>query len=191
MAVVCHEFVRIAMRPFSTMVSDFLNKYEVIKLYVQSTIPFSVFLRYVCMIRSFRSTICQLKNPPSRKQRTSTNGQTQCGIFNSFLLGYHSRFDNNDLRIIATRTHQTMSTSGPSSKFSHILDWVEAMEQCGNDEEFLRELLSDLRGEIDAQIKKIDDVLKVRLAGIIPFYFFEDVASITLIDALMDGWIFC
>ena len=35
------------------------------------------------------------------------------------------------------------------------------MEQCGDDEEFLHELLSDLRGEIDAQIVKIDEVLKV------------------------------
>lgn len=34
------------------------------------------------------------------------------------------------------------------------------MEQCGDDEDFLRELLSDLRGEIDAQIVKIDEVLK-------------------------------
>jgi len=57
-----------------------------------------------------------------------------------------------------------MSSSGPSSEFSHVIDWVEAMEQCGDDEEFLRELLSDLRGEVDAQMERIDDVLKVRLA---------------------------
>mmetsp|Transcript_24592 Transcript_24592/g.51791 ORF Transcript_24592/g.51791 Transcript_24592/m.51791 type:complete len:139 (+) Transcript_24592:153-569(+) len=53
-----------------------------------------------------------------------------------------------------------MSSSGPSSEFSHVIDWVEAMEQCGDDEEFLRELLSDLRGEVDAQMERIDDVLK-------------------------------
>mmetsp|Transcript_25569 Transcript_25569/g.53998 ORF Transcript_25569/g.53998 Transcript_25569/m.53998 type:complete len:133 (+) Transcript_25569:173-571(+) len=41
-----------------------------------------------------------------------------------------------------------------------VIDWDEAMEQCGDDEEFLRELLSDLRGEIDEQIVKIDEVLK-------------------------------
>lgn len=46
-------------------------------------------------------------------------------------------------------------------KFAHVIDWTEAMEQCGDDEEFLQELLSDLKGEIDAQIVKIDDVLKV------------------------------
>ena len=48
-----------------------------------------------------------------------------------------------------------------SSEFSDVIDWTEAMEQCGDDEEFLHELLSDLRGEIDAQIVKIDEVLNV------------------------------
>ena len=55
--------------------------------------------------------------------------------------------------------------SPATGEFSDVIDWTEAMEQCGDDEEFLRELLSDLRGEIDAQIVKIDDVLKVRRAG--------------------------
>mmetsp|Transcript_34776 Transcript_34776/g.70994 ORF Transcript_34776/g.70994 Transcript_34776/m.70994 type:complete len:131 (-) Transcript_34776:278-670(-) len=41
-----------------------------------------------------------------------------------------------------------------------VIDWQEAMDQCGDDEEFLRELLSDLRGEIDAQLVKIEDALK-------------------------------
>mmetsp|Transcript_59475 Transcript_59475/g.126439 ORF Transcript_59475/g.126439 Transcript_59475/m.126439 type:complete len:138 (-) Transcript_59475:236-649(-) len=51
--------------------------------------------------------------------------------------------------------------SSPSDKeFSNVIDWTEAMEQCGDDEEFLMELLSDLRGEIDAQIVKMDEVLK-------------------------------
>lgn len=49
-----------------------------------------------------------------------------------------------------------------SSDFSNVIDWTEAMEQCGDDEDFLRELLSDLRGEIDAQIVKMDEVLQVR-----------------------------
>ncbi len=51
----------------------------------------------------------------------------------------------------------------PYSEFSHVIDWVEAMEQCGDDEDFLRELLSDLRGDIDAQIVRMDEVLQVRL----------------------------
>jgi hypothetical protein len=49
-----------------------------------------------------------------------------------------------------------------ASEFTHVIDWTEAMEQCGDDEDFLRELLSDLRGEIDAQIVKMDEVLQVR-----------------------------
>ena len=36
------------------------------------------------------------------------------------------------------------------------------MEQCGDDEDFLRELLDDLRGEVSAQIEKIENTLKVR-----------------------------
>ena len=45
-----------------------------------------------------------------------------------------------------------------------VINWSEAMDQCGDDEEFLTELLSDLRGEVDAQMVKIDDALKVRHA---------------------------
>ena len=44
---------------------------------------------------------------------------------------------------------------------SKVIDWQEAMDQCGDDEEFLRELLSDLRGEIDAQLVKIEEALQV------------------------------
>ena len=46
-----------------------------------------------------------------------------------------------------------------------VIDWQEAMDQCGDDEEFLRELLSDLQGEIDAQLVKIEDALKVSRCG--------------------------
>lgn len=53
-------------------------------------------------------------------------------------------------------------TKSPS-EFPDVIDWTEAMEQCGDDEEFLHELLSDLRGEIDAQIVKIDEVLNVSI----------------------------
>lgn len=42
---------------------------------------------------------------------------------------------------------------------NEIIDWDEAMEQCGDDEEFLRELLADLRGEVDQQVTKIDEML--------------------------------
>ena len=42
-----------------------------------------------------------------------------------------------------------------------VIDWDEAMEQCGDDEEFLRELLADLRGETAAQVVKIEDTILV------------------------------
>ena len=59
--------------------------------------------------------------------------------------------------VVATATDESkMSVS------SDVIDWPEAMEQCGDDEDFLRELLSDLRGEIAVQVEKIEDVLKVR-----------------------------
>ncbi len=42
---------------------------------------------------------------------------------------------------------------------SEVIDWNEAMEQCGDDEEFLIELLGDLQDEMDTQIKKISEAL--------------------------------
>jgi len=41
-----------------------------------------------------------------------------------------------------------------------VIDWDEAMQQCGDDEEFLRELLADLRSETDTQVEKIEAVIK-------------------------------
>eukprot|EP00542_Grammatophora_oceanica_P010925 CAMPEP_0194046878 /NCGR_PEP_ID=MMETSP0009_2-20130614/22789_1 /TAXON_ID=210454 /ORGANISM="Grammatophora oceanica, Strain CCMP 410" /LENGTH=129 /DNA_ID=CAMNT_0038692335 /DNA_START=82 /DNA_END=471 /DNA_ORIENTATION=- len=41
-----------------------------------------------------------------------------------------------------------------------VIDWNEAMEQCGDDEEFLRELLSDLRGETNEQVAKIEETIR-------------------------------
>ena len=43
-----------------------------------------------------------------------------------------------------------------------VIDWDEAMQQCGDDEEFLRELLDDLRSETDTQMQKIDETIKVK-----------------------------
>lgn len=42
-----------------------------------------------------------------------------------------------------------------------VIDWDDAMEQCGDDEEFLRELLADLRGETAAQVAKIEETIRV------------------------------
>lgn len=70
-------------------------------------------------------------------------------------------FVANSLFCVCKLLTEFLNMSSPaSSEFSDVIDWTEAMEQCGDDEEFLMELLSDLRGEIDAQIVKIDDVLK-------------------------------
>lgn len=41
-----------------------------------------------------------------------------------------------------------------------VIDWDEAMQQCGDDEEFLRELLGDLRDETDSQMSRMDDIIK-------------------------------
>mmetsp|Transcript_28842 Transcript_28842/g.43554 ORF Transcript_28842/g.43554 Transcript_28842/m.43554 type:complete len:131 (+) Transcript_28842:195-587(+) len=41
-----------------------------------------------------------------------------------------------------------------------VIDWDEAMEQCGDDEDFLRELLADLREETTQQLAKMDETLR-------------------------------
>jgi len=41
-----------------------------------------------------------------------------------------------------------------------VIDWHEAMQQCGEDEEFLRELLADLRTETQAQVNNITQVIQ-------------------------------
>lgn len=40
-----------------------------------------------------------------------------------------------------------------------VIDWDEAMQQCGDDEEFLRELLGDLRDETDSQMARMDEII--------------------------------
>jgi len=41
-----------------------------------------------------------------------------------------------------------------------VIDWHEAMQQCGDDEEFLRELLGDLRSETQTQLGNINSVIQ-------------------------------
>jgi hypothetical protein len=43
-----------------------------------------------------------------------------------------------------------------------IIDWDEAMQQCGDDDEFLRELLADLRSETETQLVNIEATIAVR-----------------------------
>lgn len=43
-----------------------------------------------------------------------------------------------------------------------VIDWREAMQQCGDDEEFLKEVLADLRTEVEAQLSIIAEIITVR-----------------------------
>ena len=45
---------------------------------------------------------------------------------------------------------------------TNVIDWQEAMQQCGDDEEFLREVLADLRTEVEAQLSIIAEIINVR-----------------------------
>lgn len=44
-----------------------------------------------------------------------------------------------------------------------VIDWQEALQQTGDDEEFLRELLADLRQETDTQVANIEQIIQVRI----------------------------
>jgi len=77
--------------------------------------------------------------------------------------------------------------SPSSSEFSEVIDWTEAMEQCGDDEEFLQELLGDLKGEIDTQIVKMDGVLEVSCMYVYVCYSVDAVAGVMLLFSRF-GW---
>lgn len=42
-----------------------------------------------------------------------------------------------------------------------VINWEEAMQQVGDDEEFLRELLADLRTETETQVGAIAAIIQV------------------------------
>lgn len=44
----------------------------------------------------------------------------------------------------------------------NVINWEEAMQQCGDDEEFLHELLADFRSELEAQLGAINAIIQVR-----------------------------
>lgn len=51
-----------------------------------------------------------------------------------------------------------------------VIDWQEAMQQCGDDEEFLREVLADLRTEVEAQLSIIAEIINVSILPLVsPF----------------------
>jgi len=41
-----------------------------------------------------------------------------------------------------------------------VIDWDEAMIQCGDDEEFLLELLGDLKNETDMQMQSMEEAIQ-------------------------------
>ena len=72
--------------------------------------------------------------------------------FNKFLTNHENRNQTRDWVLLCF-----FAMAGVSD----AVDWDEAMEQCGDDEEFLRELLSDLRDEINEQMIKMEEILRV------------------------------
>lgn len=46
---------------------------------------------------------------------------------------------------------------------SDVISWQEAMQQVGDDEEFLKELLADLRSELQTQLTTIQGIIQVRV----------------------------
>ena len=44
---------------------------------------------------------------------------------------------------------------------SDVINWADAMQQVGDDEEFLKELLADLRSELQTQLAVIQDIIDV------------------------------
>lgn len=50
-----------------------------------------------------------------------------------------------------------------ADQHEHVINWDEAMQQVGEDEDFLRELLNDLRGELESQLAAIAAIIQVRV----------------------------
>jgi hypothetical protein len=44
-----------------------------------------------------------------------------------------------------------------------VINWEEALQQCGDDEEFLHELLADFRSELETQLVSIAATIQVRI----------------------------
>ena len=43
-----------------------------------------------------------------------------------------------------------------------VIDWKEALQQCGEDEDFLKELMLDLKSESGKQIAAMEEIIRVR-----------------------------
>jgi hypothetical protein len=84
-----------------------------------------------------------------------------------------------------------------------VIDWKEAMQQCGDDEEFLKEVLADLRTEVEAQLSIIAEIIavswlcfainqrdrdgarKIGIPIILIDYILPDVSDLTLSQTLL------
>jgi HPt (histidine-containing phosphotransfer) domain-containing protein len=53
-----------------------------------------------------------------------------------------------------------MAVAAPNNN-NDVINWEEAMQQVGDDEEFLRELLADLRSETETQLGTITSIVQV------------------------------
>jgi hypothetical protein len=49
-----------------------------------------------------------------------------------------------------------------ADQHADVINWDEAMQQVGEDEDFLRELLNDLRSELESQLNAVTAIIQVR-----------------------------
>ena len=97
----------------------------------------------------------------------STSGET---VFNSpggENASNQLRVRSRDLLLRSVKSDDPCGTTIKSLKMAaaaspDIINWEEAMQQVGEDEEFLRELLSDLRSETETQLVAIASIIQVR-----------------------------
>jgi len=54
-----------------------------------------------------------------------------------------------------------------------VIDWKEALQQCGEDEDFLKELMLDLKSESGKQIAAMEEIIRVRDVGTSRFWLHQ------------------
>ena len=55
-----------------------------------------------------------------------------------------------------------MTGSKDKEESMQVIDWDEALQKCGDDEDFLRELLGDLKTETDQEMEIMEEIIRVR-----------------------------
>ena len=58
-----------------------------------------------------------------------------------------------------------------------VINWEAALQQCGDDEEFLRELLGDFRSELNTQLASIEATIQVRAGTRVALLWFARIYS--------------